>query len=268
VDDQRLGAAVRAVRIRRRLRQADVARLAGVSQTTVSRIERGHLGPLSFNAVRAVASALDIRVDVRPLWRAGDLDRLLNARHSRFHESVARRLAAAPGWTIRPEVSFAIWGERGVVDVLGYHAARQMLLVIELKTDIVDVNELIGTLDRKQRLARKIAHSVGWTVAPSARVSAWIIVADGRTNRRRLDAHRAMLRTAFPVDGRTIGGWLVDPVIPAHALSIWPSSHGGTVGLDLAARRRVVARQSSVAPARSAGIGRPTRPDAGRRVRG
>ena len=268
MDDQRLGAAIRAVRIRRRLRQADVARLAGVSQTTVSRIERGHLGPLSIDAVRAVASALDIRVDIRPIWRAGDLDRLLNARHSRFHESVARRLAAAPGWEIRPEVSFAIWGERGVVDVLAFHATRRMLLVVELKTDIVDVNELIGRLDRKRRLARKIAAPLGWHVDEEAGVSAWVLVAAGATNRRRVAAHGAVLRAAFPVDGRAMVGWLADPRRPVRGLSMWSTSHGGTLGADLAARRRVTTTSASVAQARKGGLGASTRPGPTPGVRG
>src|SRR4051795_13346819 len=141
MDDLRFGAAVRQVRIRRDLRQLDLARLAGISRATVSRIERGHLGSLSVDTVRRVAGALDIRVDLIARWRSGDLDRLLNSRHSRFHELVARRFASLPGWTARPEVSFAHYADRGVIDILAFHAASAMVLVIELKTDIADVNE-------------------------------------------------------------------------------------------------------------------------------
>jgi transcriptional regulator with XRE-family HTH domain len=242
VDDQRLGTAVRQVRIRRGLRQVDVARSASVSQATVSRIERGHLGSLSFDVVRRVASILDIRIDVVARWRAGDLDRMLNARHSGLHEQVARRFLAIPGWQTRPEVSFAIYGERGVIDLLAFHAERSMLLVIELKTDIVDINDLVGTVDRKRRNAIEIAHELGWQVERRNRVSAWIIVADGATNRRRLSAHRAMLRAAFPDDGRLVRGWLLDPQEPVRALSIWSNSHPQTAGSGLHAVRRVSTR--------------------------
>jgi hypothetical protein len=99
-----------------------------------------------------------MRVDLVGRWRAGDLDRLLNAGHSALHESVARYFAGDhPAWTLAPEVSFSIYGERGVVDIVAWHPGRRALLIIELKTDIADVNELVGTVDRKRRLGRRIA---------------------------------------------------------------------------------------------------------------
>jgi transcriptional regulator with XRE-family HTH domain len=245
MDDQRLGTAFRQIRIRRGLRQEDVARLAGVSRTTISRMERGHFGTLSVDTVRRVAAALDVRVDLVPRWRAGDLDRLLNARHSQLHESVARRFGELPGWLVRPEVSFAIFGERGVVDILAFHAHRNAVLVIELKTDIADVNELVGTVDRKRRLAAEIASGEGWPINTETRASVWVVVADGATNRRRIAAHRTMLRAAFPRDGRFVAGWLKDPREPMRALSFWSFDHRGNVSAGLAAVRRVRRRRTT-----------------------
>ena len=89
MDDGRFGSAIRAVRHKRGWRQRDLAVRAGVSDVTVSRIERGHIDTLSLRTLRIVASALDVRVDLIARWRAGDLDRLLNARHSALHDSVA-----------------------------------------------------------------------------------------------------------------------------------------------------------------------------------
>jgi transcriptional regulator with XRE-family HTH domain len=223
MDDQRVGNALRSIRIRRGMRQIDVARASGVSDALVSRMERGHFDTVALGTIRAVAKALDVRVDLVPRWRAGDLDRLLNARHSELHELVARHIAQLPGWVAQPEVSFAVYGERGVIDILAWHPGRRALLVIELKTDIADVNELVGTVDRKGRLAAQVAIERGWVRPrdPPPTVSIWVIVADGPTNRRRVGAHRAMLRSAFPVDGRSTGGWLRDPVRPIRALSFW-----------------------------------------------
>lgn len=239
MDDLRFGTAVRQVRIRRDLRQLDLARTAGISRATVSRIERGHLGSLSVDTVRRVAAALDIRVDLIARWRSGDLDRLLNSHYSRFHELVARRFASLPGWIARPEVSFAHYADRGVIDILAFHSESGMVLVIELKTDIADVNEMVGTLDRKRRNAVAVAREQGWPVDEATRVSAWLIVADGATNRRRVAAHRVMLRSAFPMDGRSIGGWLIRPDRPIRALSIWSYDHQGNASTELASVRQV-----------------------------
>jgi hypothetical protein len=96
-------------------------------------------------------------------------------------------------------VSFSIYGERGVIDLVAWHREREALCVIELKTAIADVNELVGIVDRKRRLAARIVADFGWR---PARVSVWVIVAEGRTNRRRIQSHGAMLRAAFPLDGR------------------------------------------------------------------
>ena len=237
MDDQRVGTIVRSIRLKKRWRQADLAKVAGVSPTTISRIERGHVDQLSLETIRKVARALDVRVDLVARWRAGDLDRLLNARHSKLHEVVARMFRhELPAWALRPETSFAIFAERGVIDILAWHPGRQALLVIELKTDIVDVNDLVGTVDRKRRLAAKVAAEFGWV--PET-VSVWVIVADGRTNRARIAVHTAMLRAAFPTDGRSIRGWLRDPARAVSALSIWHNDHGENVKADAVPVRRV-----------------------------
>jgi transcriptional regulator with XRE-family HTH domain len=225
MEDGRLGSVIRAVRHRRGWRQRDLAARAGVSDVTVSRLERGHLDTLSVRTVRAVASALDVRVDLQARWRAGDLDRLLNSGHSALHDSVAAWFKEAfPAWELAPEVSFNVYGERGIVDIVAWHPGRRALLIIELKTDIADVNELVGTFDRKRRLAREIVKERGWVPAT---VSGWVIVSAGRTNRARIAAHGAMLRAAFPLDGRSILAWLADPTRAIAALSMWSSARGG-----------------------------------------
>jgi transcriptional regulator with XRE-family HTH domain len=252
MDDQRVGSAFRSVRIRRRLRQVDVGAVAGISGTMVSRMERGHFESVTLGTIRAVAKALDIRVDLMPRWRAGDLDRLLNARHSELHELVARYFSRLPLWVAQPEVSFAVYGERGVIDILAWHPARKALLVIELKTDIADVNELVGTVDRKGRLAIRIAIERGWVTPrdPPPTVSIWIIVGEGPTNRRRVGAHRAMLRAAFPTDGRSMPGWLRDPIRPVRALSFWAGPRSATRGpTPLRRVRRTDRLQSTHVPA-------------------
>ena len=237
MDDLRFGSVVRVVRQRRGWRQSDLAARSRVSQATVSSIERGHCASLSLDTVRRVSGALDIRVDLVARWRAGDLDRLLSARHSRLHESVSRQFSDhLPEWSLAPEVSFSVFGERGIVDLIAWHASSRSMLLIELKTEIVDVNELIRTFDRKVRLGRVIARGRGWDPAG---ISGWVIVAPGRVNRERMAAHRSMLRAAFPVDGRSIDSWLRRPVGTVSALSLWRNTNVGATAADLSPVRRV-----------------------------
>ena len=222
--------------MRRHWRQRDVAEAAGVSRSLVSLIERGHLDRLPLAQLRRIATALDIRVDVVPRWRGGELERLLNAGHSALHEQVARHLAELGGWEVSPEVSFAIYGERGVIDILAWHAASRTLLVIELKTEIVDVQGMLGTFDRKLRLAPRIAADRGWRPRT---VAGWLVVAQSTTNRRRIADHRTMLRAAFPLEGRLMRGWLRRPAEPARALSMWSVARPGSTGSTLAPAKRV-----------------------------
>jgi hypothetical protein len=184
---------------------------------------------------------LDIRTTI--LARAGgaDLDRLVVARHSGLRESGAAGVAAVlPDWVLQHEVSFAIYGERGVIDILAWHAGRRALLIIELKTDVVDVDDLLATMDRRRRLARRIALDRGWD--PST-VSVWVVVAAGRTTRRRLARFRTVLRTAFPLDGRSMTTWLRAPSGSVAALSLWHRIGEDAPSDGLAARHRVRARR-------------------------
>ncbi len=252
VDDQHVGAALRLVRHRRGWRQVDLAEAIGVHRSSVSRVERGHLEDHTLDAIRRMAAALDVRLDLVPRWRGGDLDRLLNARHSRLHEELARTFAGLSGWVAAPEVSFSTYGERGIVDVLAWHAVRRAVLVVEIKTDIVDVNELMGTLDRKRRLARGIAQARGWDASI---VGCWVVVAESSTNRRRVEAHRTVLRSAFPMDGRAIPGWLRDPSVPMAGLSFWSGAQATHVRGGSAPIRRVRGG-AQVPPERAPGSGR------------
>ena len=235
MDDQQVGKAVRAVRLKRRWRQVDVAGRAGVDASLISRLERGHLDRLSLRALRRIAAVLDMRLELSARWRGGELDRMVNALHGVLHEEITRCLQAA-GWQPVPEVSFSIYGERGVIDILAWHAASGSLLVTELKTAIVDVQELVGTLDRKVRLSPRIASERGWHARS---VSAWVVVATGRTNRRRIAAHRTMLRAAYPTDGRGIRAWLRRPGEPVRALSMWSDLTPGHVRPRLSPVQRV-----------------------------
>ena len=244
MEDVRIGSMIRTARIRKGWRQRDLAEKSAVSRATISRIEGGHIGSLPLDLLRAVGKALEISLDLVPRWRGGELDRMLSIRYSQLHESVARMLTSDfPEWVLAPEVSFSHFGERGVIDLLLWHPGRRALLVIELKTDLVNVNEMLGTMDRKRRLAWEVAKQRGWEPAV---VSAWIVVAGSRTNDRRVAAHRTMLRAAYPSGGRGMRTWLADPVGSIAALSMWPASASG--GVDLAAKRRV-RRPRAVDPA-------------------
>lgn len=152
-----------------------------------------------------------------------------------MHELVARMFARLPEWTIVPEVSFSVFGERGIVDILAWHAASRTVLVIELKTDIVDVQETVGTLDRKGRLAKRIAADRGWQVD---HVAVWLAVADSRTAHRHVAAHRTMLGNAFPADGGELRKWLRRPTGRVSALS-FVGMAGLGVGREIAGRQRV-----------------------------
>jgi len=175
MDDQRIGAALRAIRTRKGWRQIDLARRARVSPPVIGRIERGGAASVPIGKLRRIASTLGARLEVFVRWDGADLPRLLDARHAAMHEAVAGLFASSEGWVIEPEVSFSIHGERGIIDILAWHPGRRMLLVVELKTEVVAVGG-----QRGRALAEPYRLTTGTQPLPARRrtspatISRWI----------------------------------------------------------------------------------------------
>src|SRR5262245_44293290 len=197
MDDLAIGRVLRALRVRLGWAQRLVAQRAGISSSAYSRIERGMLDGVPLGKLRKVATVLEVRLVLEPRWRGAGLDRTLSSRHAAMAEAVTRLLLDA-GWEVRPEVSFNYYGERGVVDLVAWHGPSRTVLLIELKTELVDPSDLLAVTDRRRRLAAKIVEPFGWQPMT---VGQWVVVAESRTNQRRLAEHRTVLRAAFPEDG-------------------------------------------------------------------
>jgi transcriptional regulator with XRE-family HTH domain len=217
VRDLDLGRVVRALRRRRGWRQEDAALRAGVSRSTWSRIEAGHLDRLTFSVVRHCLAALEVRLELLPRWRGAELERLLDEGHAALQGAWKTRLEAC-GWHARAEVSFNRYGERGRMDLLAWHPSLRILLVVEVKTEIADAQALLGAMDAKVRLAPFVARGQGW-YAPAVVVPA-LIVADESTNRRRMDRIQPLL-THLTRRGKAGISWLRRPQAAPGGLLIF-----------------------------------------------
>jgi transcriptional regulator with XRE-family HTH domain len=206
VDDRRLGMAVRAQRHRRGWRLVDLAAAAGVGPTSCSDLERGGAAGMTVATVRAIAAAVDLPLGWDVGWQRQTIDRLLDADHSALGARLADRLTGW-GWIVRSEVSFNHYGDRGRIDILAYHPVHRMLLVVEIKTLIVDGQELLGGLDVKARVAPRVARELGWAVRA---VVPAIVVADSTTARRRV-ADLGALLARYAVRGNQAVAWLRSP---------------------------------------------------------
>jgi transcriptional regulator with XRE-family HTH domain len=207
VDAVRFGRQIRALRRRRGWRQDDLATAAHVSRATIARVELGGAGRLQLDRLIQIANAMSARLDTRLLWNGEALDRLLDEAHATLVEALTRRLVDA-GWIVAPEVSFSIFGERGSIDLLAFHEASGVLLVVEIKSILPDLQAMLVAIDRKARLAPRIALERGWQPLAIARL---LVLPHDRTTRRRVESHAAVLESAFPTRGAAVKSWLRDP---------------------------------------------------------
>jgi hypothetical protein len=199
--------------------------------------------------IRNVARALDIRLVWDAGFRGSELARLRDADHARLTEWLVRRLERL-GWIAAAEVSFNNYGERGRIDVLAYHPATRTLLVVEVKTLIVEVQVILGGVSVKHRVAPSVARSMGWR--PAAVVSA-LVVLEGRTNRRRLAQHERLF-ARFSLRGRAAVAWLRQPAgAPEGLMMLVDSSDRSQVGARRSGRQRVRLRTSHARSDQAAG---------------
>lgn len=226
VDPVRVGLALRAVRRRLRWRQADVARRAGLSQQTVSDIERGLVARVGMRQLLRVAAALGADIDLAVRWRGGALDRLLDERHASLCSAVARRLAKS-GWEVVVEASYSYYGERGSIDVLAWRPSSATILIVEVKTQLTSIEATLRRHDEKLRLASKVAQDRFGACART--VAGLLVLPDDATARRRVARFETLLRAAYPLRGRAAWADLARPSRPVRGI-VFLSPTAGTGG--------------------------------------
>jgi transcriptional regulator with XRE-family HTH domain len=226
VDDVRIGRLLRGLRRGRGLRQRDVAAAAGVSQSLISLVERGHLESLSMRVIRRVFASVDARFEGSLTWRGGAIDRVLDERHSQLVGAFAQELARL-GWEIHLEVTFNEYGDRGSIDIVALKRSPGAALIVEIKTELTTIDETIRRLDVKARLGTTVVvQRFDWKPASVSRV---LVVLESATNRRRVAVHDGSLRVAFPDRGLRVRQWLRSPIGRVAALQFFSlTNHRGT----------------------------------------
>jgi transcriptional regulator with XRE-family HTH domain len=240
VDSMRIGHACRALRIRRRWRQEDLAVKVGFSRQLISKVESGSIENVSLGTLHALAAGLGASIDVTVRWHGEGLDRLLDAAHASLVETVVRRLRRL-GWETIVEASFAVRGERGSIDVLALDRATASVLVVEVKSVVPDSQATIHGLDRKSRLAPVIARDRDW---PCLVVGRLLVIGESTTSRHRVEILDGTYRSAFPARGRAVSAWLRRPTGPLAGLLFLPFANRD------GATNRVTGRQRVRLPAR------------------
>lgn len=211
-----LGYRFRALRRKLGLRQVDLAARTGLSRETISRLERGLADQMVFATAGRIAHALGARLIISLSWQGEQLDRLIDAGHAELQNATAALLTAA-GWLCAVEVSFNHYGDRGRYDILAFHPATGILLVVEIKTAIGNVQATLGQLDVKVRMGTLVARERGWR--PRAVVS-MLVIADARQQQRIVAAH-ASLFARFSLRGQKARGWLRHPAPDATGLLVY-----------------------------------------------
>ena len=229
-----IGRLLRMLRVRRGWRQRDVGSRAGISPAAVGRHENGTIGSLT--ALEKHASVFGLRIDVRLLGRAGQLVRVADEEHAAITEAVASWFRDADHET-ETEASFSEWGERGRIDLLAFDTASGLLIVVEVKTQLLDLQDLFGSLNVKERLSGTVAERRGWAVR---RRMSLLAVADTSANREIVRRHptlfaefarRRLRHAAFT---------------PGHARVLTWISHGAAARPPwVAGRERVRIRRSA-----------------------
>lgn len=234
-----------------------------MSQSLVSRIERGQIGSVRLRVVDDLVQKLggDLRVTVR--WRGGDIDRLMDEGHAALMGRAASMLEGA-GWSVRPEVTFANYADRGSIDLLAWHPGASTVLVVEVKTELTSIEETLRTHDMKTRNALKVARErAGWEGRVAARL---LVLPDSSTTRRRANRHDLVFRRAYPITGVAAKAWLREPTGAAGILLFLPFIPATRGKCGPVSRRRVRVPKSGSATHEPAPSGTPRHvpgPDSG-----
>jgi hypothetical protein len=162
---------------------------------------------ISLRALRRITAAVDVRLDLDARWRGGELDRLIDSRHAAMAARAADYCAGC-GWLTAQEVTYAFYGERGSIDLLGLRPDIAAAAVMEVKSEITSWEEAQRRFDQKVRLLPKIVFERhGWRPRTVGKI---LILDDTMTNRRRVAAAGATAGHSYPSRTRAVRRWLAE----------------------------------------------------------
>lgn len=189
-----MGDEVRSARRLAGLSQSAAGRAAGMSHAQFGRIERGAIRRLSVDQLSRACLVVGLRLAVRG-YPDGDpvMDSGQRALLARFR----RILPSATPW--RTEVPLPIPGDRRAWDAVATLGGID--IAVEAETRLGDIQALERRLALKQR-------DGGIDIVV-------LLVADTRTNRRVLAAHREALRPRLPASASEIAAALASGAPPA-----------------------------------------------------
>src|SRR5262245_60368008 len=155
---RRLGRQVRAARVRRRLSQARLGEMVGLSQSEISRLELGQGAGAPIGVWLALAAVL--RLQPRFEFARDSRAEPIDAGHLAIQELLLR-LARAVGAIGRFELPVGASDPAHFVDVFVRDDRRRRLIVQEAWNSITDIGAGVRSFQRKLALAGDLAIAVG-----------------------------------------------------------------------------------------------------------
>lgn len=198
---------------------------------------------MSLDELDRMFAVLDMDASFVVSWRGGELDRLLDEDHAAVCGRCSDLLRQL-GWEVLAEVTFSVYGERGSIDLLAWHADTRTLLVVEVKTEITSAEETLRRHDAKVRLAAAICRErFGATPLAVARLLA---VGESSTNRARVARLASLLGTRYPVRGAALQAWLRTPSGAMGGLIFLRTATGGAKPVGRARIRATKAQEATI----------------------
>ena len=192
----RLGRAVRDARKRRRLTQKQLGAKVGLSQASISRIERGKGGGLTLDGWQRIALALGIQLLVT--LQRDPQQEPTDAGHLGMQELVLR-LGRRNGYPRMVELKTRSAEPRRSIDVALAADQRKTLLVVECWNTFGDIGASIRSSNRKREEAGEYAAGRWGSEGRAALV--WVVRATA-SNRKLVSKYPELFAAAFPGSSR------------------------------------------------------------------
>ena len=173
--------------------QAELAAAVGVSRAHIASIESGRANP-SLDLAWAIADRLGIDLQLAASAPLVVDRRRSDLVHARCAGYVERRMHGS-GWLVAREVEVMLGRSHGWIDLLAFHPTSRLLVIVEIKTRIVDIGAVERQIAWYEREALDVARRLGWR---PRRTSAWLLLLASDEVEAALSIHRELLRRSFP----------------------------------------------------------------------